>query len=116
MPPGFNELNYTSLRVIREVDDRDTKYELGPRTGVSQSSSRSPLTFSPLPLPLFLSFSVSPFHTKTTPRLIIVVSMLFSPELYRNTIYVQVLTSCHLVSLGKRRRSACIWIPDTYVT
>jgi len=78
MPPGFNELNYTSLRVIREVDDRDTDEVWIRTTGVSQSSSRFPLSFfsSPPSFSRSFSFYISLFSTKTTPRLIIVVNML----------------------------------------
>lgn len=62
-PPGLNESNYTSLRVIRGVDDRDglPKYELVSLES-DKSSSRA------------LSFPL--YGTEDTPALIGVVSML----------------------------------------
>ncbi|KYM80004.1 hypothetical protein ALC53_09530 [Atta colombica] len=44
MPPGFNELNYSSLRVIREVDDRDTdEFSLFHRNALTVSLLSAPL-------------------------------------------------------------------------
>jgi len=94
LPSGLNESNYTSLRVIRGVDDRDEdevrirapavarKFQsfrpFSPRLSLSLSLSLS----LPLSLPLSLSLYVPFFHLLISPRagdtlgLMVVFSML----------------------------------------
>jgi len=62
MPSGLNELNYTSLRVIRGVDDRDTDEVRIRTTGVSQKFE----LLSALSMSLSLSRSASLFSTRRT--------------------------------------------------
>ncbi|EFN61206.1 hypothetical protein EAG_12765 [Camponotus floridanus] len=119
MPPGLNEPNYTSLRVIRRVDDRD-----GDEVRIRASGEKSMRALSERGLPDFgierqpevgetadtgldvSSNSLKHWLTKTFE----------SSEFYRDRIYSQVLTGCHLISLGERRRATSIWMSDTYIS
>jgi len=65
MPPGLNEPNYTSLRVIRRVDDRDGDEVRIRASGESQSKVQTAL-FLPASRCLCFSFSFSLFDTKET--------------------------------------------------
>lgn len=75
MPPGLNEANYTSLRVIRRVDDRDGDEVRIRASGESVESSNRSLSLR-LSMSLFLSLSFFLFDMKETPGLIVVVNML----------------------------------------